>query len=65
LVIRALSTRNTNKGEEVRANRRRLIAVMEKHGFKVNASEWWHFDFAGWDKFEVLDIDFEQLETNR
>jgi len=46
----------------VRANRQRLITVMEKHGFKVNASEWWHFDFTGWQQYEVLDIDFEELE---
>jgi zinc D-Ala-D-Ala dipeptidase len=45
-----------------RRNRELLIAVMNKHGFKVNSSEWWHFDFRGWEKFEVLDIDFEELE---
>lgn len=50
---------------QIRANRQRLIAVMEKHGFKVNATEWWHFDFAGWEKFEVLDIDFEEIESSR
>ncbi len=42
-------------------NRALLINVMEKYGFKVNASEWWHFDFVGWQKYEVLDIDFEEL----
>src|SRR5690349_6909866 len=47
---------------EARKNRALLIAAMEKHGFKVNSSEWWHFDFIGWQKFEVLDIDFEELE---
>lgn len=47
---------------EVRKNRTLLINAMEKHGFKVNSSEWWHFDFIGWQKFEVLDIDFEELE---
>jgi D-alanyl-D-alanine dipeptidase len=46
----------------IRKNRALIISVMEKHGFKVNASEWWHFDFVGWSKFEVMDIDFEQLE---
>lgn len=46
----------------VRKNRDLLISVMHKHGFKVNASEWWHFDFIGWEKFEVLDIAFEELE---
>jgi D-alanyl-D-alanine dipeptidase len=34
---------------------------MEKQGFKVNGSEWWHFDFIGWRNYEVLDIDFEAL----
>lgn len=46
----------------VRRNRDLIISVMGKHGFKVNASEWWHFDFIGWNKYEVLDIDFEELE---
>jgi len=46
----------------IKKNRDLIISVMEKHGFKVNASEWWHFDFTGWQKFEVMDIDFEELE---
>jgi D-alanyl-D-alanine dipeptidase len=47
---------------DIRANRQLLIDAMEKHGFKVNASEWWHYDFIGWKNYEVLDIDFEELE---
>jgi D-alanyl-D-alanine dipeptidase len=50
---------------EAKRNRDLLIRVMEKHGFKVNASEWWHFDFVGWQKFEVMDIDFEELVKNK
>ncbi len=50
------------KDKEAAANRDRLRAAMEKHGFKVYPSEWWHFDFIGWDRFEVMDIDFEELE---
>lgn len=50
--------------EEVKKNRTQLITVMEKHGFKVNASEWWHFDFIGYKNFEVLDISFEELEPD-
>jgi len=45
-----------------RKNRQRLIQAMEKYGFRVNSSEWWHFDFKGWRDFEVLDIDFEELD---
>ncbi|MBN8578645.1 MAG: M15 family metallopeptidase [Cytophagales bacterium] len=47
---------------KIRANRKLLIDTMEKYGFKVNSSEWWHFDFVGWQKFSVMDIDFEELE---
>lgn len=47
---------------EIRKNRALLIQIMEKYGFKVNSSEWWHFDFKGWKAYEVLDIDFEELE---
>lgn len=49
----------------IRKNRALLIDAMQKHGFKVNSSEWWHFDFIGWQKFEVLDIDFEELGVIR
>jgi zinc D-Ala-D-Ala dipeptidase len=48
----------------IRKNRTMLITIMEKHGFKVNSSEWWHYDFKGWKGFEVLDIDFEELEKS-
>jgi D-alanyl-D-alanine dipeptidase len=47
---------------QVRKNRDLLIRTMESHGFRVNASEWWHFDFRGYRAFEVLDISFEELE---
>jgi zinc D-Ala-D-Ala dipeptidase len=49
---------------EVRRNRERLIQVMQKHGFRVNSSEWWHYDFIGWKTYEILDIDFEELEKS-
>jgi zinc D-Ala-D-Ala dipeptidase len=51
------------KDPEIRANRAMLIEVMERNGFKVNSSEWWHYDFKGWKNYEVLDIDFEELEN--
>jgi D-alanyl-D-alanine dipeptidase len=49
------------KDPEAKKNRDLIISVMENNGFKVNASEWWHFDFVGWKKYEVLDIDYEEL----
>ena len=45
----------------IRKNRALLISTMERHGFRVSTSEWWHYDFIGWRNFEVLDIDFSQL----
>jgi D-alanyl-D-alanine dipeptidase len=50
------------KDPEVRKNRSLIIEVMKQQGFKVNSSEWWHFDFIGWTKYDVLDIDFEELQ---
>jgi D-alanyl-D-alanine dipeptidase len=46
----------------IRKNRETLISVMERNGFRVYEAEWWHFDFIGWGKFEVMNIDFEELE---
>jgi zinc D-Ala-D-Ala dipeptidase len=50
------------KDPVIRKNRALLISMMERNGFKVNGSEWWHFDFIGYQKYEVMDIDFEELE---
>ena len=42
-------------------NREMLKTVMQNHGFKMLENEWWHFDFIGWQKFEILDIPFNKL----
>ena len=49
------------KDPKVRQNRKLLIDVMTKYGFRVNSSEWWHFDFKGYQRYSVLDIPFEEL----
>jgi zinc D-Ala-D-Ala dipeptidase len=46
---------------DVLANRARLREVMTRHGFEPLPSEWWHFDFAGWQKFELMDIGLDEL----
>ena len=43
-------------------NRAILREVMERHGFVPLASEWWHFDFGGWEKFDLLDIPHASLD---
>ncbi len=42
-------------------NRDYLIKMMEANGFKVLPHEWWHFDFIGWQNFDLMDIPFEKL----
>src|SRR5690606_28266679 len=49
--------------EEVLRNRELLIQTMAKHGFSVYADEWWHFDFTDWEQYELIDLEFEELES--
>lgn len=51
----------TDLPAEALANRAKLLAVMTKHGFEPLPSEWWHYDFAGWQRFELLDVGLEEL----
>lgn len=46
---------------DVLANRARLRDVMVRYGFEPLPSEWWHFDFHDWQRFELLDLPLEQL----
>jgi len=47
--------------EQARKNRKLLQDVLLQHGFVIYPSEWWHFDFAGWKAYPVMDIPFEEL----
>ncbi|RYY36991.1 MAG: D-alanyl-D-alanine dipeptidase [Sphingobacteriaceae bacterium] len=51
----------TNLSSQKLANRKLLRTVMEQHGFKIYPSEWWHYDFIGWEQFSLLDVPFEAL----
>ena len=42
------------------ANRAKLRSVMERHGFVPLPSEWWHFDFAGWERFPLMDVPLDR-----
>ncbi len=48
--------------DEVIKNRTLLINAMKRHGFSVFPHEWWHFDYEGWENFDLMDISFEDLE---
>jgi D-alanyl-D-alanine dipeptidase len=45
------------------ANRELLKSVMQAHGFKVYATEWWHYDFNGWMNYPLLDIPFSEIHN--
>lgn len=47
--------------DEVIENRTLLKNVMAKHGFYKYDYEWWHYDFIGWEKFDLMNIPFEEL----
>lgn len=47
--------------DEERSNSFKLEAAMKKHNFIPFPYEWWHYDFAGWENYPVLDIPFENL----
>lgn len=48
----------------IKQNRDKLIAGMSRFGFRVNKTEWWHFDFLDCAGYEVLDIPFEELQDD-
>ena len=41
--------------------RDRLRQAMEAEGFTVYEYEWWHFDYAGWKSWPILNIRFEDI----
>lgn len=45
-------------------NRALLRSVMERHGFEALRSEWWHYDFAGWEEFDLMDVGLEELSAS-
>lgn len=48
--------------DEIRQNCKLLENTMKKYGFNPLPSEWWHFDFMGWEKHCVMDVTFNELD---
>jgi len=46
-----------------RARRDLLRHEMEAEGFRVEPTEWWHFDFRQWHSYRIENIPFEKLGT--
>lgn len=34
---------------------------MEAQGFRVNETEWWHFDYSHWKDYPILNVPFERV----
>lgn len=50
--------------EEAVKNRALLRRIMEDHHFQSLESEWWHYDFFGWQRYELLDLTIEELRAS-
>jgi len=48
---------------EQRAHRDLLRAAMEKQGFTVYETEWWHFDYRDWPHYAIQNTPFEQIAS--
>ena len=51
-----------NLPDTVLANRKLLFGIMAHFGFSHYESEWWHFDFKGWQNYKLMDLTFDELE---
>lgn len=47
-----------------RAARDALRGIMEAEGFSVYENEWWHFDYAGWREYPVLDVPLDKAPVS-
>ncbi|HWC95890.1 MAG TPA: M15 family metallopeptidase [Candidatus Sulfopaludibacter sp.] len=48
---------------EQRAHRDLLRQEMEKQGFFVFTTEWWHFDFRDWRDYAIQNVPFERMSA--
>jgi len=46
--------------KKVLANRQLLQETMEKYGFNLLPTEWWHYSWPNPEKFEILDLDISK-----
>lgn len=52
-----------NLPPKVLENRTLLLQLMTDNGFASITSEWWHYDFKGWQSYHLMDINFTELEN--
>jgi len=54
-----------NLPQDVLQNRLLLKKLMEQYGFKALDTEWWHYSLPNAKYFELLNIDFKDLEKKK
>lgn len=47
--------------DTVLTNKKLLFGIMQHFGFNYYPTEWWHFDFKGWQNYKLMDLSFEEL----
>jgi len=62
--VRALSDYPGGTSRQ-RWHRALLRRVLEAEGFTVNPSEWWHFDYRDWQRYQIQNVRFEALGLRR
>lgn len=45
-------------------NREKLKKIMIKFNFEPYKYEWWHYNFKNWEKYPILDIDFDEIKND-
>ena len=58
--VRALSDYPGGTSRQ-RWHRALLRRVLEAEGFTVNPSEWWHFDYRDWQRYQIQNVPFERI----
>lgn len=46
---------------EVLVHRQNLRTIMENNGFAAFPTEWWHYDYLGWQRYPIEDIPFSDI----
>ena len=59
--VRALSDYPGGTSRQ-RWHRALLRRVLEAEGFTVNPTEWWHFDYRDWQRYQILNVRFEDIK---
>lgn len=52
---------NIDLPSAILVNRQKLRTIMERYNFVALPTEWWHFDYLGWQRFPVMDIPFAEV----